>query len=256
MAKRILVIDDSAVTADLVTAALASAGYETAHAADLGQLDACLAERTFDLVLVDVNMPEMYGDDIVEFLRLQRQLRAKLVLYSDIDEGELAAKARQSGADGYIVKSAGLENAVDVVRKLLGTDVARSHRALVVESGTRVLERLRRGAPDLFAEIVSASTVSTATRALLKKASRPDVVLVDEAVEGVDPAELYRTIKGNTVFRGIRLVLVSEPRDESVRVAAEGWADLVLPLDDEFEERLAAFVDRPAPLATALPPGP
>src|SRR4051812_38655246 len=104
MAARVLVIDDSPMIVDLLLKGLQSAGIEAEAASDLATLDARLSVGHHELVLVDVNMPEMYGDDVVEFLREQRKLTCKLLLYSDISEDELAVKVKRSGADGYISK--------------------------------------------------------------------------------------------------------------------------------------------------------
>src|SRR5581483_2195974 len=102
MPSRVLVIDDSPMTVDLLTGALANAGIEADSAQDLATLDLRLNGQTYELVLVDVNMPEMYGDDVVEFLRSQRNIKATLWLYSDLPEDELKKKVTASGADGYV----------------------------------------------------------------------------------------------------------------------------------------------------------
>ena len=65
-------------------------------------------------------MPEMFGDDVVEYLRTQKKVTAKLVLYSDISEEELAAKTRNSGADAYILKGGGLEAVIAGIMRILG----------------------------------------------------------------------------------------------------------------------------------------
>ena len=130
MAARVLVIDDSAMIVDLLVKGLLAAGIEAESAMDLAALDARLKNGHHELVLVDVNMPEMYGDDVVEFLREQRQLKCKLLLYSDIPEPELKLKAERVGADGFITKGDGLEVAVaEVKRRLTENPKARGKRA-------------------------------------------------------------------------------------------------------------------------------
>jgi DNA-binding response OmpR family regulator len=104
IAARVLVIDDSLMMGQLITQALNGAGLTADAVANLAALDQQLEKNSYALVLVDVNMPEMYGDDVVEFLRVQRRLTAKLFLYSDTPEEELAAKAKAAGADGSICR--------------------------------------------------------------------------------------------------------------------------------------------------------
>ncbi|RKH82206.1 response regulator, partial [Corallococcus sp. AB032C] len=117
---RVLVIDDSPMLLELTVRALTAAGYEASGAQDLAALDQKLTEGPFALILMDVNMPEMFGDDVVEYLRKQKGVTAKLVLYSDISEQELEAKVKNSGADSYILKSGGLEGVLGGVMGLIG----------------------------------------------------------------------------------------------------------------------------------------
>jgi CheY-like chemotaxis protein len=117
---RVLVIDDSPMLVELTVRALASAGYQATGATDLATLDQKLTEGPFALILMDVNMPEMFGDDVVEYLRTQKRVTSKLVLYSDISEEELAAKTRNSGADAYILKGGGLEAVIGGIMRILG----------------------------------------------------------------------------------------------------------------------------------------
>src|SRR5579863_1233802 len=97
---RVLIIDDSPILVELVTKALSSAGFEAAGAMDLATLDQQLSAKPCDLILVDINMPEMFGDDVVEFLRTQKKTDAQLILYSDMTADELKRRAAASGANG------------------------------------------------------------------------------------------------------------------------------------------------------------
>ncbi len=117
MSSRVLVVDDSALLVELTTQALISAGFDTAGAMDLAELDRQLKASSFDLILVDVKMPEAFGDDVVDFLRNQRKVRSKLVLYSDLPERELAEKTAACSADGYICKSHGIDSLIAEVRR-------------------------------------------------------------------------------------------------------------------------------------------
>ncbi len=121
---RVLVIDDSPMLVELTVRALGSVGYQATGATDLASLDQKLSEGPFALILMDVNMPEMFGDDVVEYLRTQKKVTSKLVLYSDIAEEELAAKTRNSGADAYILKGGGIEAVISGIMRILGAPTA------------------------------------------------------------------------------------------------------------------------------------
>ncbi len=224
MAARVLVIDDSEMMVQLITAALAGVGMEADAASDLAALDQQLAAHTYDLVLVDVNMPEMYGDDVVEFLKVQRQIKAKLFLYSDISETELQAKTKAVGADGYITKASGLETAVEVIRKAV--EGAPKRRVLVVDDSEATARLLEVELTGQGHEVMTAHSADAATKIILKKKTRPDLVLLDLHMPGVNGEEFCRFIKGNSLFAGIQVVFCSaEEENELARITASAGAD-------------------------------
>ncbi len=209
MAARVLVIDDSPMTVQLISEALASAGIGVDTAGDLATLDARLDANTYELVLVDVNMPEMYGDDVVEFLKVGRKLTARLYLYSDLPEGELVEKMRASGADGYVAKSQGLEAAVETIRDALDGAPVTKHRVLVVDDSEATVRLLKAELEAKGHEVLTAMSADAATKIILKKKTRPDLVLLDVHMPGVNGEELCRFIKANSLFAGIRVVFCS-----------------------------------------------
>lgn len=227
MPARVLVIDDSPMTVQLITEALKAAGIDAEAASDLASLDQRLNGGTFDLVLVDVNMPEMYGDDVVEFLRVQRKMTARLYLYSDLPENELQAKVASSGADGFITKSSGLEAAVQQVQVALrGRVTPAKRRVLVVDDSEPTLKLLETELTAQGHDVVTAQSVDQATKIILKKKTRPDLVLLDVKMPGVNGEDFCRFIKTNSLFAGIQVVLCSGATDEELqRIVKESGAD-------------------------------
>lgn len=229
MAARVLVIDDSPMMVQLITQALSQVGMQADAASDLAALDQQLAANTYDLVLVDVNMPEMYGDDVVEFLKVQRKLTARLYLYSDISEAELAAKTKAVGADGYICKSAGLDAAVETIRAAVGGTTpsgVQKRRVLVVDDSDATAHLLQVELTAQGHEVMTANSADAATKIILKKKTRPDLVLLDVHMPGVNGEEFCRFIKGNSLFAGIQVVLCSaEQEPELQRITQAAGAD-------------------------------
>jgi CheY-like chemotaxis protein len=212
MAGRVLVIDDSPMMVQLITQALQGVGLTADAASDLAQLDQQISAHTYDLVLVDVNMPEMYGDDVVEFLKVQRQIKARLYLYSDISEEELSAKATAAGADGFITKASGLEAAVESIRAALeatSPSGPAKRRVLVVDDSEATARLLAAELTAQGHEVMAANSADAATKIILKKKTRPDLVLLDVHMPGVNGEEFCRFIKGNSLFAGIQVVLCS-----------------------------------------------
>jgi DNA-binding response OmpR family regulator len=117
--KRVLVIDDSALTLAMTRNVLESAGFDVATAQDLTALEARTKEAAPDVILVDVQMPEAFGDDVAMTLRLARGMSAPILLVSSIDEAELARRASNAEVDGYVSKRRGLDELVRRVREVI-----------------------------------------------------------------------------------------------------------------------------------------
>ena len=229
---RVLVIDDSQVLVELTVSALRSAGYEAAGATDLASLDRQLSTGAFDLILVDVKMPEMFGDDVVEFLKQQRGISARLLLYSDIDEAELLRKVASSGADGAISKSTGIDGVLAAVAaQMRARDSAqeggqRKKRILIVDDSETTVLLLEAELKDKGFEVHTAQNAEKATRIILKKQTRPDLVLLDVKMPNVNGEQFCRFIKSNSLFKGIKVLLCSGMEEKELqRICREAGAD-------------------------------
>jgi DNA-binding response OmpR family regulator len=119
-AKTILVFDDSPVVLGVIRAALESEGYRVEVAADLPTFERHRASLAPDLILLDVQMPEAFGDDIALTLREWHSVRVPILLVSSLEEAELAKRAREAAVDGYITKAAGMRALVLRCKEMLG----------------------------------------------------------------------------------------------------------------------------------------
>jgi DNA-binding response OmpR family regulator len=234
MLARVLVIDDSQVLLELTVSALKAAGYEASGATDLASLEQQLATGPFDLMLVDVKMPEMFGDDVVEFLKQQRGIKARLLLYSDIDEEELQRKVASSGADGAVPKSTGVEGVLAAVSQQIQTRDAeaakaggkRQRRILIVDDSETTVLLLEAELKDKGFEVHTAPNVEKATKIILKKQTRPDLVLLDVKMPNVNGEQFCRFIKSNSLFKGIKVLLCSGMEEKELqRICREAGAD-------------------------------
>lgn len=102
---RILAVDDSPSMRDMVRIALTSAGFDVISAAD-GREALDLARRSgFDLVLSDVNMPEMDGIELIRALRAESAYRHTPILMLTTESGpDRKKEGKDAGATGWIVK--------------------------------------------------------------------------------------------------------------------------------------------------------
>jgi DNA-binding response OmpR family regulator len=118
MNKRILIVDDSPVILAASAHALREAGYVVETRDGIEDL---VSQNIggFDLILIDVQMPQLFGDDVASVLRHQRDVRTPIYLFSTLPPVELQERVREAGIDGFISKSRGLSEIVGEVNKLL-----------------------------------------------------------------------------------------------------------------------------------------
>ncbi len=88
-------------------------------ASTLAELHQRLDECSYDLVLLDVETPELFGDDVGSVLKGSRGLDIPIYLYSSLDAGKLEERAKEAGLDGFICKDVGLQGLIDKVQALL-----------------------------------------------------------------------------------------------------------------------------------------
>ena len=88
MAKRILIVDDSPLILAASQDALETDGFEVVVYGGVEEL--CEKGATgFDLILMDVHMPELFGDDVASVLRFERDVKTPMYLFSTLPEDEL-----------------------------------------------------------------------------------------------------------------------------------------------------------------------
>lgn len=119
--RAILVFDDSPLVLAVTRFALEAAGFQVAVAEDLASFERLRVSFAPDLILVDVQMPEAFGDDVAATLRGWHGVRVPILLVSSLEEAELARRARLAEASGYVLKEAGMNALVDRCKELLGS---------------------------------------------------------------------------------------------------------------------------------------
>ena len=119
MSKKILAVDDSKTMRDMVSFTLKGAGYDVTLAEDGVEALKAAKGLNADVVITDINMPNMNGIELVEALRADADYSVTpiLILTTESDD-ELKSKGRAAGATGWIVKPFVPEKLLKVVQKV------------------------------------------------------------------------------------------------------------------------------------------
>jgi CheY-like chemotaxis protein len=111
---RVLLVDDSKLSADLLTIMITEAGFAVETASNAAGLERALAGFRPQLVLSDVTMP---GLDCAYVCRRAKEVlpAARVVLISGLEEIALLHECRRVNADGYVSRERGLAAALERV---------------------------------------------------------------------------------------------------------------------------------------------
>lgn len=104
--KKVLCIEDENFISELYTRALTKAGYVVTVASDGAEGLAKAKTNEFDIILLDIMLPNIIGTDILDQLRGPGlSLKAKIVITTNLEQKEKVRAAIEQQADGYIVKA-------------------------------------------------------------------------------------------------------------------------------------------------------
>lgn len=118
--KTILVVDDSAVMRQMISAILEEAGYAVLLAADGQSALAHLGSARVDLVLTDWTMIPMDGGELTRQLRkLDAYTHVPVVVLSTISGEAGKSDAKKAGANGWLSKPVQPDLLLDVMDSLL-----------------------------------------------------------------------------------------------------------------------------------------
>lgn len=116
---RILTVDDSASMRALLLQALSSNGFNVEQAVDGVEAFEWLSTNEVDLVITDINMPNLDGFGLIEKLRSSsRHCDRPILVLTTESSDEKKARAREAGATGWIVKPFDAEKLVAAIRRV------------------------------------------------------------------------------------------------------------------------------------------
>ena len=120
MTASILTVDDSASLRMAIRIALTGAGYTVTEAADGAEGLAKATETRFDLIVTDLNMPNMDGLEMIRALRQQpAQAGVPIIFLTTESDDSMKAQAKAAAATGWLVKPFQPEQLIRVAQKVL-----------------------------------------------------------------------------------------------------------------------------------------
>jgi len=101
----VLIVDDNEMNRDLLSRRLDRQGYDISLASDGQQAMEMVNKNKYDLVLLDIMMPEINGYQVLEKMKADDNLNhIPIIMISALDEIESVVRCVELGADDYITK--------------------------------------------------------------------------------------------------------------------------------------------------------
>jgi len=129
---RILLVEDDPATARNIELMLANANFNV-YATDLGEEGVDLARLyDYDLIILDLNLPDMHGHEVLKQLRLAK-IETPILILSGLDDADSKIRGFGYGADDYLTKPFHREELVARIHAIVRR--SKGHAQSVIETG-------------------------------------------------------------------------------------------------------------------------
>ena len=121
MAKTIMTVDDSSSIRQVVSFTLSEAGYNVVEAVDGNDAMIKLKNNTVNMLITDLNMPNMDGITLIKNVRMNASTKfIPIIMLTTESQDAKKTEGKTAGATGWIVKPFQQEQLLAVVKKVLG----------------------------------------------------------------------------------------------------------------------------------------
>lgn len=120
MTRRILIVEDHPIVSESLARIIASSdlNVECLHAPNATKGLACLNGKSFDLIILDINLPDMNGIEYCKIAK-SRVPQQKILAVTTVAQRHVVEKMLDAGADGFILKTSDVDDILEGIRQVL-----------------------------------------------------------------------------------------------------------------------------------------
>jgi two-component system alkaline phosphatase synthesis response regulator PhoP len=197
MAQRILLVEDEQTLAETIRLNLELEGYKVQHAADGKKALRAFHQERFDLVILDVMLPEMDGFTVCEAIRLENTQIPVLFLTAKHSSAD-RVNGLKLGADDYLTKPFNLEELLLRVQNLL--------RRTKKEGENRVVSNYQLGDNLINFSEMTVTRPDQSSINLTKKENALLRLLIERKNEVVSREHILETVWGYDIYPSTRTI--------------------------------------------------
>lgn len=218
---KVLICCDSEIVLQMAGMALEAAGHQVV----LEREPQRLAREAGSAQALLVDPPRA---KLAPPLLRERGFTGRALLVGDGSPAELSAQASELGLDGAVPMTPSEE-----IAKRLSAALGARRRVLIVDDSEIVARLLKEELEAKGFEISYAPDAEKATSIILKRQTRPDLILLDINMPKVDGAQFCRFVKKNDMFKSIKVIFCSgEDKEKVKRLVTECGADGFISKDE------------------------
>ena len=213
---RILIADDSAIIRKALTKQLEAYGARITQAEDGEQAWIAAHRHDFDLIITDVEMPNLDGFGLCRRLKNNAVTRGiPVIILSSLDADKDVEHGFNSGAAAYVVKSeAHLHLSGTVERVLKQSRFSRSRSILVVDDSSTIRGFVAKALEEAGFQVMTAENGKHALSRISE--FQPDLIISDINMPEMDGIELCKKTHADPELAAIPFVIMSTNSDRAI----------------------------------------
>jgi putative two-component system response regulator len=212
----ILIVDDSLTIRRALTKQLENLGAEVTQAAD-GQhgLDTALSSR-FDLIISDVDMPNLDGFGLCERLKSNPATRGiPVIILSSQDTEKDIERGFRAGASAYVSKADAQNQLTGTIERVLEkSKFYKSRLVLVVDDSSAIRRIVSQALAEAGFQVIACENGKQAMKQVYDR--RPDLILSDIDMPEMNGMEFCKKIHDDPELASVPFVMMSSNSDRAV----------------------------------------
>ena len=257
MNQTVVIVDDSLTVRMDLAEAFQAVGFNPVLCATGADARQALSGGCPSVIILDVLLPDADGVDLLQEIRRSPSgLSAVVVMLSSEAEVRDRIRGLQTGADEYVGKPYDIGYLLAKVQELLQARqgaAAGGTTILVIDDSATFREELRTACESAGYRVLTGATGEEGLR--IAGAQRPDAIVVDGMLPGIDGTTVIRHIRLDAVLRDVPCLLLTASGDKGAELRAlDAGADAFVRKEEDLDvilARLAAVLRR----ATIRAPG-
>ncbi len=224
--KNILIVEDSKVVNNLVTNELINLGYSCHQAFNFKAAEEFLADKKYDLIILDLHLPDGEGYELIE--KVQNLTNTKVVILTGNTEKQLREELFHHGILDYIIKDKSLSYAITEIHKILKhLDSPISENILVIDDSAFICKQIQMILEPRNYNVTIAKTAKEGLEKL--KNNTFDLVTLDMELPDMHGIEVLEKIKFNRKYIDLPVLVISGTTDSDIirKVYKIGGSDFI-----------------------------